>query len=119
MRMTFSGVWSGILLLGLSAGLSGCYVYPAGYPAGGDPYAPYYTGGAVAAAPPAPVVETYGVPPVAGYVWIGGYWNWAGGRYAWVGGHWSAPRAGFRWVPHSWVHGAGGWRLARGHWARR
>jgi hypothetical protein len=95
----------------LSASLSACVVYPYG--------AEDYQGGYVAAPPPAPLVEQYGAPPVVGYVWLGGYWNWAGGRHVWVRGHWEAPRAGYRWVPHRWEHQSGGWRLARGHWAHR
>ncbi|MGA9024470.1 MAG: YXWGXW repeat-containing protein [Steroidobacteraceae bacterium] len=75
--------------------------------------------GVVSEAPPPPQVEVIGVPPQPGYVWLGGYWNWVGGRHVWVGGHWEAPRAGYRWVPHEWVHAGGGWRLREGHWARR
>jgi hypothetical protein len=69
-------------------------------------------------APPPPQVEVIGVAPQPGYVWIGGYWRWDGGRHVWVGGHWSAPRVGYRWVPHVWVREGGGWRLHEGHWAR-
>lgn len=69
--------------------------------------------------PPAPVVETVGVAPVAGYVWLGGYWNWVGGRHVWVGGHWAPPRPGYRWAPHEWVRVNGGWRLREGRWVRR
>lgn len=78
-----------------------------------------YVGGTVNVAPPPPQVEVYGAPPAVGYIWLGGYWNWVGGRHVWVGGHWEAPRAGYRWVPHEWVHAGGGWRLREGHWARR
>jgi hypothetical protein len=77
-----------------------------------------YVGGTVNVAPPPPQVEVYGAPPAVGYVWLGGYWNWVGGRHVWVGGHWEAPRAGYHWVPHAWVHAGGGWRLREGHWAR-
>lgn len=78
-----------------------------------------YVGGAVSVAPPAPQVEVIGVPPQPGYVWLGGYWNWVGGRHVWIGGHWAAPRPGYRWVPHEWVRAGGGWRLREGHWAHR
>ena len=37
-----------------------------------------YVGGTVAIAPPAARVEEVGVAPGVGYVWIGGYWGWAG-----------------------------------------
>jgi hypothetical protein len=97
--------------LTLSLALSACVIGPA--PGG------YYGAGFVTIAPPAPQYEYYGAPPYPGYFWVGGYWNWAGGRYVWTRGHWQAPRAGFRWVPQRWVHGERGWRAERGHWARR
>jgi hypothetical protein len=110
-------------LLALSACLGACVVYPAGPPGPGGGYgadsAYYAPGVAVAIAPPAPQVEVYGAPPTPGFFWVGGYWNWVGGRHVWVGGHWQAPRAGYHWVPHNWVHERDGWHLARGHWARR
>lgn len=94
-----------------AASLSGCVVVPA---------RPYYASPAVVpVAPPAPEVEVIGAPPVAGYIWLGGYWGWAGGRHVWINGHWEAPRAGYRWVPHAWVREPGGWRMHEGHWDRR
>jgi hypothetical protein len=99
-------------LLLLSAPLGACVVY-------GDPYNGYYVGAVAPVAPPAPQVEIYGAPPTPGFLWIGGYWNWAGGRHVWVRGHWEAPRAGYHYVAHSWVHRGDGWHLARGHWERR
>ena len=100
------------LLAGLVLGLfmGGCIVEPARGVA--------YVGGVVVTEPPVPVVEEYGVAPSPGYVRIGGYWNWVGGRHVWVGGHWASPRAGYRWEPHRWEHVNGGWRLREGHWAR-
>jgi WXXGXW repeat (2 copies) len=78
-----------------------------------------YIGPAVAVAPPPPRVEYYGVPPAAGYFWIGGYWRWNGYTHVWVGGHWQAPRPGFRWMPRRWVHGRDGWHMRGGRWVRR
>jgi len=75
-------------------------------------------GGVVVIAPPAPVVETIGVAPAPGYVWLGGYWDWVGGRHVWVPGHWAAPRPGYHWEAHRWVHGPDGYRLHPGHWVR-
>src|SRR3569833_2669133 len=74
------------------AALAGCVVVPAqpnnsvesaqpayGYGYGGSPYgAPV-----VPVAPPPPQVEYVGPPPVAGYLWLGGYWGWHGGRHEW------------------------------------
>lgn len=93
--------------------LSGCVVTPAPYG-----YGETYYGPAVTVAPPAPQAEYYGAPPAAGYIWIGGYWNWVGGRYAWVGGHWEAPRRGYHWEPRRWTRGRDGWRMSGGRWVR-
>ena len=76
-------------------------------------------GEVVYAAPPAPRVEEVGVAPGIGYVWIGGYWGWVGGRHEWVPGYWERPRPGYVWVPHAWVREGGGWRLHAGYWRRR
>lgn len=100
-----------VVLVACGMALSACVVAPT--PGG------LYVGPAVAAPPPPPQVEYYGAPPVAGYVWIGGYWNWVGGRYAWVGGHWEAPHPGYRWQARRWVHGRDGWHLNGGRWVRR
>jgi len=78
-----------------------------------------YVGEPVAIAPPAARVETIGIAPAAGYIWIGGYWGWAGGRHEWVPGYWAPPHPGYAWVPHTWVHSSDGWRLREGYWRRR
>jgi hypothetical protein len=98
-----------ITLSGCVATLSGCVarVYPE----------PGY-GPTVMVAPPPPQTEVVGVAPAPGYIWMGGYWNWVGGRHVWVAGHWGPGRAGYHWVPHQWVAANGGWRLAQGHWER-
>ena len=96
-----------VLLLALAGALSACVI--------ADPY-----GGPYAAVPPPPPrIEVYGAPPAPGWLWIGGYWGWAGGRHEWVPGHWEAPRPGYRWVPHAWVHERNGWHMHEGHWQRR
>ena len=92
-----------------SVTLTGCVVAPA---------PGYYAGGTVMVAPPAPQVEVVGVAPAPGYVWIGGYWNWVGGRHIWVSGHWTKPRPGHHWVAYEWVRQGDGWRLRPGHWER-
>jgi len=67
--------------------------------------------------PPAPIVEHYGPAPHPGWVWIGGYHRWDGGRYVWVPGYWAAPPHPHAvWVPHRWEHRHGGWVLVEGHW---
>ena len=90
--------------------LAGCVVAPV---------QPRFVGDVVVTAPPAPQVEVMGVAPAPGYIWLGGYWNWVGGRHVWVQGHWEAPRPGYYWEPHVWVHVGNGWHLREGHWARR
>jgi hypothetical protein len=95
---------------GLGLATSGCVVTPARVRVRSE---------FVLAAPPAVIVETRGVAPRAGYVWIDGYWNWIGGQHVWVRGHWGAGRRGYVWVPHEWVQGERGWQLREGYWRRR
>ena len=107
---SYPGLKSGAAALLITASLlEGCVVAPA---------PGYYGGAVVTVAPPVAQVEVMGVAPYPGYVWMGGYWNWVGGRHVWVAGHWGPGRPGYRWVPHTWVHVNGGWRLSEGHWAR-
>jgi WXXGXW repeat (2 copies) len=96
----------------LAALLGGCIVAAA-------PPQRYYVGTVVATAPPPPRVEVYGAAPAPGYVWLGGYWGWTGGRHEWVAGHWERPHPRERWVAHRWVHERDGWHLSEGHWERR
>ena len=98
------------VLLTLGLALSGCAV---------PPDQGHTVDGIVMVAPPPPRVEVILAPPEAGSVWIGGYWNWVGGRHEWVPGHWSAPRPGHHWVAYEWVRQGDGWRLRPGHWERR
>ena len=93
----------------ISLALPGCVIAPD---------QDHYAGGVVMVAPPPPRVEVVGVAPAAGYVWIGGYWSWVGGRHEWVGGHWAAGRQGYHWVGHAWVRQGDGWRMRPGHWER-
>jgi YXWGXW repeat-containing protein len=97
--------------------LGGCVVAP--YYPDDYGYRPYYGAGEVIEVPPpAPRYETVGIAPIAGYVWINGFWGWRGGRHHWVGGHWSAPRAGHSWVSPQWGRAGNGWRLNPGYWRR-
>ncbi|HEY0745971.1 MAG TPA: hypothetical protein VGD63_04675 [Steroidobacteraceae bacterium] len=104
--------WAGaVLVVGMACGaaLPGCVVVP---------NQGHYAGGVVMVAPPPPRVEVIGVAPEPGYVWVGGYWGWVGGRHEWVSGHWVEGRPGRHWVPHAWVREGDGWRLRPGHWER-
>jgi hypothetical protein len=100
------------LALALTSLLGACVVIPAPRHYGGG-------GEVVTVAPPAPQGEVVGVAPGPGFIWIGGFWNWIGGRHVWVGGHWESHRPGHRWVPHQWHRDGPGWRLAPGHWEER
>jgi hypothetical protein len=106
-RKWLSTALAGALLL--STALVGCVVVP-------DQR--HYAGGVVMVAPPEPRVEVYGTAPAPGYVWIGGYWDWVGGRHEWVSGRWSAPNPGHHWIAHQWVRQGDGWRMKPGHWER-
>jgi hypothetical protein len=67
--------------------------------------------------PPAPIIETRGVPPDRGYVWIDGYHRWEGGAYVWTPGRWERPpHPGAHWVAHRWAHRGDHWVLIEGHW---
>jgi len=77
---------------------------------------PYYDQPVVRVAPPPLQYEYYGSPPVTGYVWITGYWNWGGVRYVWVPGRWEAPRPGYYWAPHRWERQGDHWRQQGGRW---
>src|ERR1700749_1462879 len=74
----------------------------------------HYAGGVVMVAPPAPRVEVVGVAPYPGYVWIGGYWNWVGGRHVWVPGRWDRGRPGYHWEAHAWGREGDGWGMRPG-----
>lgn len=66
---------------------------------------------------PAPQAEQPGVAPVAGAVWLHGYWRWEQTRYSWVAGYWERPPGQqYVWVPDPIVvPGA----PAFGHWVLR
>ncbi len=68
------------------------------------------------APPPLPV---YVQPPcpVAGWLWMPGYWAWAPAGYYWVPGTWLAPpRVGVLWTPGYWGFGGGVFVWHAGYW---
>ena len=119
------------LALTVAAGslLSGCIVVPVGHrhhgggvvAGGGGTVVVNGGGDVVAVAPPPLQAEVIVAPPGPGYFWIGGYWNWLGGRHAWVGGRWESQRSGYQWAPHQWRREgtAGAWRRGAGTAADR
>lgn len=100
-----------LLVLGAAVlvGMGGCATYVVD-----DPY--YDSVRPVIVAPPPLRHEAPGYPPVAGFVWITGYWNWIGASYVWVPGRWIAPRPGHIWVPHRWERDGDHWRQHGGRW---
>jgi len=94
--------------------LGGCVVAPLAPYGGGVAY----NETVVPVAPPPARVEYYGVAPLPGQIWIGGYWGWNGGRHVWAPGYWQTPRPGYRWTPHRWEQAPGGWRERPGYWGR-
>ncbi|MDR0258371.1 MAG: hypothetical protein LBI76_01065 [Comamonas sp.] len=98
--------------------VTGCVVAPA------DSYA-YGNTGAVVVSPQEPPALQYepapvAVAPISTQIWIGGFWDWYGGRYVWRQGHWaSPPHRGDHWVPREWVRSPHGWQARGGHWERR
>jgi WXXGXW repeat (2 copies) len=110
-----------VFALATSSLLAGCIVVPAHrqHEPTYQGQAPGYPTETVVVAPPPPQVEVVIAPPGPGYFWIGGFWNWVGGRHVWMGGRWEAHRPGYGWAPHQWHRHGNGWRSAPGRWDRR
>lgn len=68
-------------------------------------------------APPPPRSEAV-PPPRAGYVWVGGHWDWRNNRHQWVTGNWLRERRGYRYNQPAWMERDGRWRMERGNWRR-
>jgi WXXGXW repeat (2 copies) len=68
--------------------------------------------------PPPPVrVETFGVAPGPGFVWINGYWGYRGSAHVWIPGRWERPpRQGRVWVEGAWERHGNRWAYRRGYW---
>ena len=67
--------------------------------------------------PPRPIVETRGIAPGPGHIWVGGYHRWDGNAYVWAPGRWELPpRAHAVWVAPRWEHRGGGWVFVEGRW---
>jgi hypothetical protein len=68
-------------------------------------------------APPPEVVEVQPPMPGPGFVWIGGYHRWYGGRYVWTHGYWGHPPYGYhRWYGGHWNRGPRGYIYVGGRW---
>jgi hypothetical protein len=96
------------LICAASVFIGGCVAYTTPVGAGGEVE--------VAGAPPALIAEDIPPSPGAGYVWIGGAWDWQG-RWVWGRGHWDRPpHPGAIWVPHRYVEHNGKHTFVRGGW---
>jgi hypothetical protein len=102
-------------IVGITLGLGGCVVYPAGHGYGYSS-GTVVTGPVVRYEPPPPRVEVVGVAPFVGAIWIPGNWVWRD-RWSWHSGHWERPphpRA--QWAPGRWHRDNDGWRWRDGRW---
>jgi len=77
-----------------------------------------YAGTKPRIAPPPPRVEVIPEGPTPYYVWIAGYWKWAGVNYAWVEGRWVKPKPGKAWVPGTWQKKGSYWAWTAGRWEK-
>lgn len=69
--------------------------------------------------PPPPLrVEVVPEAPTPYYVWIAGYWKWAGVNYVWVEGRWVKPKVGKVWAPGAWVKKGSFWAWTAGRWEK-
>ena len=51
-----------------------------------------------------------------GYLWISGYWRWAGLTYIWTNGFWERERHGFHWHDGYWEETPHGFYWIEGYW---
>jgi len=104
--------WLAITLAGLVLA-SGCVTRP---PAEAESGARVGQEIIVPTAPPLPVTEDVTVSPGAGFIWVGGAWDWVG-HWVWESGHWARPpKPGMTWVPHQFEYRAGKRVFIRGGW---
>ena len=76
-----------------------------------------YVAVSVGIAPPAIPIYTQPLCPVAGYIWVPGYWGWGPYGYYWVPGAWVAPPAfGLLWTPGYWAFSGGSYLFHDGYW---
>lgn len=75
------------------------------------------SGGYPTAAPPPLRTENSGSPR-AGYIWVGGHWDWRNGQWAWIAGHWERARANLVWVPGRWELQGNYYVWIEGRWDR-
>jgi hypothetical protein len=66
--------------------------------------------------PPPPRTEAPTLQPGPVYVWVPGYWKWAGINYEWIDGRWVVGKRGKTWVPGSWEQVGARWAWKPGKW---
>ncbi len=68
-------------------------------------------------APPALPIYVQPPCPVAGYMWVPGYWAWSPDGYYWVPGVWvQPPSIGVLWTPGYWGFANGAYVWHAGYW---
>ena len=68
-------------------------------------------------APPPPRVEP-SMERRAGFIWVGGYWEWRRGKHVWIPGRYVVARPGYRYAAPAWVQRNNQWYFERGRWNR-
>ncbi|GEM_PF-824143 len=67
--------------------------------------------------PPPPLrTEAPTLQPGAAYVWLPGYWKWAGINYEWVDGRWAVGKKNRVWTPGTWEQFGSRWIWKPGKW---
>ena len=67
---------------------------------------------------PADVSYARPVSPGAGYLWIGGEWEWSGGNYRWNEGSWQQSREGRSYKSGYWQNDKRGYKWQKGGWQK-
>jgi hypothetical protein len=108
-----------LAVVGASFLLTGCVVRERTvYTNGGPPPAQASADVEVDGPPPADQVDTVvGVAPAPGFVWVGGFYGWGGGRWVWHAGYWGRPpHPGAVWVHPYYAYRGGRHYYVRGYW---
>jgi len=66
---------------------------------------------------PPPPMRYEALPPQRdGYIWVPGYWTWAGQQHVWVEGRWERERPGYAYVPGRWEQRGERWHYEPERW---
>ena len=74
-------------------------------------------GGYIQQAPPGVQLESVGIAPYPGMVWVPGHQEWNGSQYTWRSGEWVYLPGGYTaFVPGKWQSNQYGWYWVNGYW---